>query len=118
MGVKESLLELERRLWNGDEAFYRERLYDEAVMVFPAPTGILERTEVLASVGAGDSWKRIEFSDERVVELNDQTVQLLYRADATRREDGSEYNVLVTTTYTDVGGTWNVVSHQQTPIED
>ena len=117
MGIKESLLELERQLWNADEEFYRERLSEDAVMVFPEPTGILERSGVLESVDGTDRWGRIEFDDERLIEVDDNVFQLIYRALAERNEDGSEYIALITTTYVEASGSWRLVSHQQTPVD-
>jgi hypothetical protein len=116
MGTRESILELERRLWNADEEFYRETLSENAVMVFPEPTGILERSAVLESLGGADRWDRVEFDDERLLDVEDDTVQLLYRAVAERSEDGSEYTAFITTTYVEANGSWRLVSHQQTPI--
>jgi hypothetical protein len=116
MGTKETLLELERQLWNADEEFYRETLSEDAVMVFPDPTGILERSAVLESLGGADRWRRVEFDDERLVEVDDDVLQLVYRAVAERSGDGSEYTALITTTYVTAGGSWQLLTHQQTPV--
>ena len=116
MGTKESLLELERQLWNADEEFYRDTLSEDAVMVFPEPTGILERSAVLESLGGADRWRRIEFDAERLLEVDDDVVQLVYRAVAERNEDGSEYTALITTTYVEANGSWQLLTHQQTPV--
>jgi hypothetical protein len=118
MGPRESLLELERQLWNADEEFYRDTLSEDAVMVFPEPTGVLDRSSVLESLGGADRWRRIEFEDERLVEVDDAVVQLVYRAVAERSGDGSEYTAFITTTYVRTNGSWRLVSHQQTPIEE
>lgn len=114
---KQSLLELERQLWNADREFYRETLSEDAMMVFPEPTGILERSDILDSLGGGGRWQSIEFGDVRLVESGDDIAQLVYRAVAERTEDGSEYSALVTTTYVRENGTWNLLSHQQTPAD-
>jgi hypothetical protein len=117
MDPKQSLLELERQLWNADREFYRETLSEDAMMVFPEPTGILERPDILDSLGGGGRWQSIEFGDVRLVESGDDIAQLVYRAVAERTEDGSEYSALVTTTYVRENGTWNLLSHQQTPAD-
>jgi hypothetical protein len=116
MNTRESLLQLERRLWNADEEFYQETLAEDAVMVFPPPTGILERSDILESLGGGERWQNIDFSEVRLIEIGDGTVQLVYRGVAERTEDGSEYNALITTTYVRENETWRLVSHQQTPV--
>jgi hypothetical protein len=117
MDSKQSLLELERQLWNADKEFYRETLSEDATMVFPEPTGILERSDILDSLGSGGRWQNIEFGDVHLVESKDDIAQLVYRAVAERTEDGSEYSALVTTTYVRENGTWNLLSHQQTPAD-
>jgi len=118
MGPKESLLELERQLWNADEEFYRDKLSEDAVMVFPEPTGILDRSAVLESLGGADRWRRIEFDDERLLKIDDDIFQLVYRAVAERSEDGSEYTAFITTTYVRADGSWRLSSHQQTPLDE
>jgi hypothetical protein len=118
MGTKDSLLELERELWNADEAFYRETLTPDAVMVFPEPTGVLEHDEILHSLGGADRWRSIDFHDDRLVELTPGVVQLIYRAAAERSEDGSEYQAWVTTTYVQKHGSWRLAAHQQTPVAE
>jgi hypothetical protein len=118
MGLEESLLELERQLWHADEEFYRDTLSEDAVMVFPEPTGILERSTVLESLGGADRWRRVEFDDERLLEVDDDVFQLVYRAVAERSGDGSEYTALITTTYVRANGSWRLLSHQQTPVEE
>jgi hypothetical protein len=116
MGTKKSLIQIERQLWNADEDFYRDTLSEDAVMVFPEPTGILDRSAVLESLGGADRWRSIVFDEERLVEVNDDVVQLVYRAVAERSEDGSEYTALITTTYVKSNGSWRVLTHQQTPV--
>ena len=116
METKESLLELERERWNADEEFYRRTLSDNAVMVFPEPTGTLDRSDVLKSLGGGDRWRSLDFSDERLIEIGSDGVQLVYRAVAERSEDGTGYSALITTTYVRDDGSWMLLSHQQTPV--
>jgi hypothetical protein len=114
----EALFELEKRLWNADGDVYRETLAGCAVMVFPEPTGVLERSEVIESVAGGERWRRVEFGDERVLEVDDGVVQLVYEALAERSEDGSTYEALVTSTYVREDGDWTLASHQQTPTTE
>lgn len=115
MGLKESLLERERQFWKADEEFYQKHLAEDTVMVFPEPTGILERPEILESMGGTDRWSTIEFSNERLLEISDEAVQLVYRAVAERSGDASEYVALITSTYIKENESWRLISHQQTP---
>lgn len=112
----ETLLELERRLWNADEAVYENVLAANAVMVFPEPTGVLDRAAVLESLGDGDRWSSLDVSDVRSLSVDDDVTQVVYEAVAERSADGSEYRALVTSTYHRQDGEWRLVSHQQTPV--
>jgi hypothetical protein len=38
------------------EEFFEDVLSENAVMVFPAPTGVLDRSTVLDSLGGADRW--------------------------------------------------------------
>ncbi len=112
-----ALIDLERRFWHGDATFYDATLTEDAVMVFPPPTGVLDRAAVIDSLGAADRWRSVDFRDDRLVGLGEDAVQLVYRAEAVRRADGSEYAALVTSTYVREDD-WRLASHQQTPIEE
>lgn len=118
MVTKESLLQLERQLWNAGEDFYRRTLNEDAVMVFPEPTGVLERSAILDSLAGADRWSQVDISDVRLVALEEAVAQLIYRADAERRQDSSQYQALITTTYVRENGSWKLLTHQQTPIGD
>ncbi|MFC5369151.1 nuclear transport factor 2 family protein [Salinirubrum litoreum] len=118
MATKESLLELERQLWNADEEVYEDILSKDAVMVFPPPTGILDRSAVLDSLGSADRWRRLKFDEARLIDVGEDVVQLIYRAVAERSGDGSEYTALVTTTYVEANGSWQLLTHQQTPVDE
>lgn len=68
-------------------------------MVFPDPTGTLERSAILESLPGADRWSQVDISDVRLVEIDEAVAQLVYRVDAERREDSSQYRALITTTY-------------------
>jgi hypothetical protein len=118
MSTEASVLELERQLWNADEEFYRGTLSEDAVMVFPGPAGILDRLVVVESLGRADRWRRIEFDDERLPDIGDDSFQLVYRAVAERSEGGSEYTAFMTSTDVRADGSWRLSSHQQTPVDE
>lgn len=110
----EALWRLERDLWHADTSFYDETLANDAVMIFPEPTGILSRQEILASLSQDDRWKNVNFHDKHTIQVDDDVVQLVYRAEAERTDDSS-YQTYITTTYHRAGKSWEIVSHQQTP---
>lgn len=113
-----ALIDLERRFWHGDAAFYDERLTADAVMVFPPPTGMLDRDAIVDALGGGDRWRSVAVSDDRVVEVGSDVALLVYRADAVRADDEGDYAAYVSSTYIREDGTWRLAAHQQTPIEE
>jgi Domain of unknown function (DUF4440) len=115
--VIEELLEFERELWAraNDSAFYSERLTNDAVLVFPAPFGLLDRDQTLEAVSGSAGWREVDLQDYRLVELTERSAAAAYRADAIGA-DGSPYSAFCSSAYVrgDVG--WQLALHQQTPI--
>jgi hypothetical protein len=62
----------------------------------------------------GAPWDGVELADERVLELDDRTAVVAYRATATRVGQG--YEALFNSTYVREGGAWRLALHQQTPV--
>jgi hypothetical protein len=116
-GVEQELIELERALWEraGDVAFYRARLTHDAVMVFPAPYGIIDREAVLEAVASATGWQDVELSDAVVVSLGDDAAVLAYRARAVR-PGSPPYQTYATSAFVRRDGAWRLALHQQTPI--
>jgi len=117
MTAEKDLFERERQFWSevADADFYRSHSTDNAVMVFPAPYGVMERDETLAAVEATTRWEACDFTDMHSVELTDDSAVVAYRADA-RRPNGSTYATYATSVYVKQGGSWKLAVHQQTPI--
>jgi hypothetical protein len=115
-GLEQELVALERAFWEraGDRAFYDERLTEDAVMVFPAPYGIMSREGTLAAVAAATGWEDVELSETTVVPLGDEAAVLAYRARAAR--EGQAYETFASSSYVRRGGAWRLALHQQTPI--
>ena len=113
----QELLDFERTLWAraNDAEFYRERLDDGALLVFPAPTGIIDRDQTIAAVASSGGWREFELVDFRLVELTDRTAAAAYRADAVSA-DGSRYSAYCSSTYVREDSGWQLALHQQTPI--
>ena len=117
MTAENDLFEVERQFWSevADADFYRNHLTDNAIMVFPAPYGVMNREATLAAVEAATRWEACAFSDMHFVELTDDSAVVAYRADA-RRPDGSTYATFATSAYVKLAGSWKLAVHQQTPI--
>jgi hypothetical protein len=113
----EHLTEQERRFWEAgpDADHYREHLAEVAVMVFPAPFGILNRKAAIDAAAAGLPWERFELHEPAAFELAEGVGALVYRVSATRI-DGSSYVAYVSSTYVHRDGAWKLAVHQQTPI--
>jgi hypothetical protein len=108
--------DLETRFWQGDERFYDAWLGPAAVMVFPDPTGILDRAAILASIRGAPRWTEVRLAERRLVRPNVAVVVVAYRVDARRDDDEGAYRAWASTTYTRSEGVWSLALHQQTPI--
>ena len=120
MSVRDDLIELERESWralstDGDTAagHYEALLADEVLMLLPGGLVIDDRRKVVDSM-RGAHWDSFEITDERVLELDDRTAVVAYRATARRADH--DYDALFNSTYVRDDGTWRLVLHQQTPI--
>jgi hypothetical protein len=114
--VAQTLWELERQLWlrAGDVDFYREKLAEDAVMVFPAPFGIVDRGGILEAIASATDWEAVTLDDRRLLLLSESSAVLAYRGSG-RRPAGA-YETYATSVYAVRAGAWKLALHQQTPI--
>ena len=61
----DQLWEIERALWLQGVDTYEQRLAPEVLLVFPPPTGSLDRGQTLAAIGAAPRWHRVAFHNQR-----------------------------------------------------
>ncbi|AWH92505.1 nuclear transport factor 2 family protein [Dietzia lutea] len=113
------LLELEHQGWSSlcnrtGADFYGRLMTPDGVMVL-AHGLVLEREEVVTSLNDAPPWRTYEISDERLVELNDDAVALVYTGRASRG-DGDDFHALMSTVYRRRHGSWRLALYQQTPI--
>lgn len=120
MSTRTDLLDLERRAWealstDGDAAaaFYGSVLDDEVLILLPGGLVVDDRQSVIDSM-RGAPWDSFELADERVLEVDDRTAIVAYRATARRADD--EYRALLNSTYVRRDDGWKLVLHQQTPL--
>src|SRR5688572_32943777 len=99
------LLALERNFWTGDAPFYAQHLSDDATMVFPAPTGVLRREQIVAKVAQTPRWRAVRFHDPIIARPSASVAVLTYQAEA-MRDDQPPYTSQVTSAYTLAVGGW------------
>ncbi|NZA27774.1 nuclear transport factor 2 family protein [Luteimonas sp. SJ-92] len=111
-----ALWSLERGFWTGDASFYDANLAEEAVMVFPAPAGIMDRAQTLEAIRSAPRWQRVEMAGQRLLQAGDGAVALAYRVRAERDGDDG-YAALCGSVYARTAQDWRLVMHQQTPAK-
>lgn len=114
MNIAGDLIALEEQFWKGDADFYRRGLTAEALMVFPAPAGVLGKEETVASISQAPRWRDVEFTEVRAVTLAADAALLVYRATARRAEE-APYVTRASSVYVRHEGAWALAFHQQTP---
>ena len=119
MHLQQQLTEIERKLWTNDPVFYASALRDDAVLIFPE-TGAITRDAAVAAIrvenAEGRRWEEVHFHDERLLELRDGVVAILYRVVARWARETRVTTALAASTYVEGHGGWMLALHQQTPI--
>lgn len=112
------LLVLEEASWRsaGDRERYAEHLSADAIHVFPK-WGLAERDAVLAGVADADAWQSFTIEDPQALAVGEDAVALVYRACARRRGE-QLYVAAITSVYRRRDGAWELVLHQQTPLDE
>jgi hypothetical protein len=106
----------EEQFWTAGADYYREHLAAESLMVFPPPTGPLNRARTIAAVADAPRWKSVSLANRRLVRPADHTAVLAYAVTADRGDGASRYQALCSSTYVRLPDGWKLVLHQQTPI--
>ena len=114
MTIKDVLLDMERQFWLRGADYFAHHITDDCLMVFPKPTGVMQREVIMNSVGQGARWESLEISEENLTQPGKGVALLTYRAKA-RKKDRS-YDTLAGSLYVDLNGAWKLAFHQQTPI--
>jgi len=104
--------EMERSFWLEGAAFFEKSLAPDACMVFPFPTGILTRSEILEGLAAAPRWEAIELGDKTESHC-ENTLVLAYKATA-HREEADTYTAFCSSTYVRGRNGWVLLAHQQT----
>jgi hypothetical protein len=110
----DNLWRIEEQFWSAGVDFYEQHLSAQALMVFPAPAGVLDRAATLDSVQAGCRWEHANFEKRELLRPADHVAVLVYSVIASRHE-GAAYRAVCSSTYVRQGQTWLLALHHQTP---
>lgn len=120
MSQRHDLIDLEHRAWGAlatggaaAAAHYEDVLADDVLMLLPGGLVIDDRQQVIDSM-RGAPWDEFELADERVLDLDERTAVVAYRA--TARRGDHDYEALFNSTYVRAGDSWRLALHQQTPV--
>jgi hypothetical protein len=105
---------MERRLWTDGVEAYEELMAEDCTMVF-GPMGIMQRGDVIESLGQAPRWSEVTISKGSEKVHGQATAVLAYHARA-KKEDGDSYEAVCTSTYIQEGGHWRIAQHQQTSV--
>ena len=112
--LRDTLLAIERALGGGTGDAYREHLTDDAVVVVPGAA--IDREQCAYAIDATPGWDEFEITDERVIELSQDSALITYRWRSRRGDE--TYEALMSSVYVkQPDGNWKLALHQQTPVE-
>jgi hypothetical protein len=121
MSNRDDLIELEKQAWqalatDGAAAaeFYAEVLAEDVLVLLPGGMVVDDREAVIDSM-RGAPWTSFDLSDERVIDLTDDSAMVAYRVTA-RRPGQDDYTALLSSTYVQEDGAWRMAVHQQSPV--
>jgi hypothetical protein len=115
MTTRDSLIELERKFWNGNAGFYRQNLDETCLIAFAQMSGAFGKEDIASTIKNGERWHDIDISVKGVVEPAPGVAILTYKAHATRA-NGQPYDALVSSGYVQRDKAWKMAFHQQTPL--
>ena len=113
------LIDIERRLWSNDAAFYRDNLTEDCLLVF-AETGVITREIAVNAIRKeneqGRRWAEVNFDEIRQLGLTDAVSLLNYRVNARWEHEESSVTLLASSIYVRRDEVWKLALHQQTPV--
>lgn len=113
----DTLLDIERQFWTGDEAFFRKHTDDTCLVAFTNMAKAMEREELAGTATNPNRWRDLEMELKGVVEPSADVALLSYEASATR-DNGEAYRALVSTGYVRRPDGWKMMFHAQAPLTD
>ena len=117
--LDEDLWRLEEAFWTSDRDSARATTAAGAIVIFPYPPGILQGDDILAHLPADTGWRLIEMAD-RSINRRGAVAVLAYRVRAQKPDgpiqEAPIYEALCASTWLSDAGSWQRLSHQQTPV--
>ena len=113
----DDLWAFERRFWLEGSATYERHLATDARLVFPLPTGVLDRAAMLDALRDAPRWRAVRFVLPYVIALGADAALLVYAVEAVHDADPDAYEALCTSAYRRRANGWELVLHQQTPSD-
>lgn len=112
-----ALLEMEKSFWKsaGDQGFYRKNMAPEGKVIMSM--GVLDKDGVVASMSDAEPWESFDIQNPSLVEVSDDVAALTYNATGRRKAESDAYRANILSVYKAVEDGWQLVLHQQTPID-
>lgn len=113
----DGVLEIEKSFWrsSGDQDFYDSHVADGGRFVLS--TGTMDKQEVVSAMGHAEPWKSFQIMDPALIPINDEVVGLVYEATGQRDDESDEYRASILSVYIMRNGVWQLILHQQTPLD-
>jgi hypothetical protein len=73
---------MEEQFWKAEASFYSANLSDDALMAFPEPASVLDKTATLAPIANAPRWSSVVFEQQRLIRPKPSTVVLSYGVQA------------------------------------
>jgi hypothetical protein len=106
---------LEEGFWTGNATFFERHMAADALMVFPAPAGIIQGREIVQAVEAAPRWRNVRMVQRRLSLPSPDAGVLAYEVVAARDDPTTTYRALCSSTYVRTDQDWRLALHQQTP---
>ena len=109
------IIDREKQFWTRPVEYYERWLARDAMMIFPAPAGVLNRAAVLAGIRSGSRWTSVEMADVSIRHMGGTAVALAYRVRARKLDSSADYVAFVGSVYVREAEEWKLALHQHTP---
>ncbi|WP_319531502.1 DUF4440 domain-containing protein [uncultured Cohaesibacter sp.] len=106
---------MEEQFWLLGPDYYAGHLAQNARMIFPDPVGIIENGNIIEMLRQAPRWRSVEISERSQARL-EETIILAYHAVGVR-DSGATYKAYCSSIYVKTEGDWQLLAHQQTPID-
>lgn len=117
VNIKSTILKLENGFWQaaGNAEFYKRHFAEDGLMILPFEGGTLNKSRVVEAVSKAEPWKRFQINEPIFTNISSSVLALTYKAIAHRKGQPA-YNALISSVYVRNGSAWQLLLHQQTPI--